>query len=314
MPYSLKTRRRRLLVINLACTFLLVVLLFALVFEWRPRARPVNTGKHHSYLSLIDLRPLESDEGAVKSIRETSSSQVAIAATDAEVNNLRCTMGSCFDVSRCLDDFKVYVYPSLPEQRASSIYRRLLRVVKNSPYHTTDPLQACLFVPSLDGLDRDKLSKEYVPGFAKKLAKLEHWNGGQNHLLFNFFSGSFPEYANSLDFNYGKAILAKASFSTDVYRFGFDVSLPLLPSSHKEKGKQRGILATNGNLFPIHRRHLLVFKGKRYLWGLGSETRNAIHHMHNGDDIIMLTTCKHTKFWSQHQDDRCNDDNSLYDK
>lgn len=48
--------------------------------------------------------------------------------------------------------------------------------------------------------------------------------------------------------------------------------------------------------------------------GVGSETRNAIYHLHNGRDIILLTTCKHGFNWQDVKDERCDADNAAYDK
>ncbi len=66
--------------------------------------------------------------------------------------------------------------------------------------------------------------------------------------------------------------------------------------------------------FPGKDRYLLVFKGKRYVHGIGSEARNSLFHLHNGKDVVMLTTCKHGKSWKQLQDDRCSEDNLEYEK
>lgn len=47
--------------------------------------------------------------------------------------------------------------------------------------------------------------------------------------------------------------------------------------------------------------------------GNGSETRNSLHHIHNGKDIIMATTCRHMNNWSLFADARCAADNDYYE-
>lgn len=234
-----------------------------------------------------------------------------------------CTMSTCFDLTKCMKSFKVYVYPSEEERKGkrggskggklSPIYKKIIKVLRESSYYTEDPDSACLLVLSLDTLDRDPLSTDYIRRLPEKLGALRTWNNGRNHLIFNMYSGSFPEYSDQLDFDHGEAIVAKASFALKHYRSGFDISLPLTHKLHSEKGRYPGGMATRGNLFPIRRRYLLVFKGKRYLWGLGSETRNALYHLDNGDDVIMLTTCKHGKFWDRYSDERCRKENLAYE-
>lgn len=44
------------------------------------------------------------------------------------------------------------------------------------------------------------------------------WNDGQNHVIFNLYSGTYPDYKEDLGFQTGKAILAKASTSVKQYR------------------------------------------------------------------------------------------------
>ena len=42
-----------------------------------------------------------------------------------------------------------------------------------------------------------------------RLDRLATWRGGQNHLVFNLYSGTWPDYAEDLSFDIGRAILAK---------------------------------------------------------------------------------------------------------
>ena len=83
-------------------------------------------------------------------------------------------------------------------------------------------------VLAIDSMDRDPLSKErFVKNFGGRLQNINGWNGGRNHIIFNLFSGTWPEYLEELGFDLGYAILAKASISKEKYRPGFDISLPL---------------------------------------------------------------------------------------
>lgn len=62
-----------------------------------------------------------------------------------------------------------------------------------------------------------------------------------------------------LGFDFGKAILVKASMSTEQFRPSFDISLPLFHPSHPEKGDELGTAFTNE--FPARKKHLVAFKG-----------------------------------------------------
>ncbi len=222
----------------------------------------------------------------------------------------KCRMDTCFDLSRCRNGFKIYVYPD--DNFLTPSYKKVLGALRDSQYYTEDPSEACLFVPSIDMLDRDKLSSDMVHDAQTKLDNLPYWNGGRNHLIINLYSGTWPEYNQDLACDVGQAMIAKASQASQSLRPGFDISWPLYPKTHPQRGGSRGELQTNN--FPIQRKYLLVFKGKRYLFGIGSDTRNALYHLHNGRDIILLTTCKHGKDWQRHKDARCDQDNAEYDK
>ncbi|XP_072266811.1 exostosin-1 [Pyxicephalus adspersus] len=225
----------------------------------------------------------------------------------------KCRMESCFDFSLCRrNGFKVYTYPQQKGDKISESYQNILSAIEGSRYYTSDPSQACLFVLSLDTLDRDQLSPQYVHNLRSKVQNLHLWNNGRNHLIFNLYSGTWPDYTEDVGFDIGQAMLAKASISTDNFRPNFDVSIPLFSKDHPRTGGERGFLRFN--TIPPIRKYMLVFKGKRYLTGIGSDTRNALYHVHNGEDVVLLTTCKHGKDWQKHKDSRCDKDNAEYEK
>lgn len=239
--------------------------------------------------------------------------KVGVRHERAAARTTTCTMETCFDRTKCLNDFKVYVYPIQAGEKISPLYGKILKVLRESRFYTDDPKKACLFIPSVDTLDRDNLSEDYVHELPSKVLSLPHWNGGTNHVIFNLFSGTWPDYSEDLRLDTGKAILAKASISTDFHRPRFDVSFPLFLKSHPQKGNAIDAPSSCA-VFPLNRKYKLGFKGKRYLSGIGSESRNSFYHIHNGKDIVLLTTCKHGKNWRKNMDERCEKDNEEYDK
>ena len=265
---------------------------------------------NHSQFLVSSLQGAQRTKAAVRS--------TVAAVIEDFVDNQQCTMGTCFDFSRCmgLQGFKVYVYPIQEDAQMSPLFEEILNIIRTSPYITSNPEEACLFIPSFDTLDRDKHSKDFMqtlPSFAS----LPYWNGGRNHLIFVQYSGTWPDYSEILDFPTGQAILARASMNIRVHRSGFDVSLPLMHKEHPGVGgKHSGLLsvASKPGFLPARRKYLMVFKGKRYLYGQGSRIRSSLYHIHNGRDIILLTTCKHNQDWVKYTDDRCDMDNVLYDR
>ncbi|XP_037100418.1 exostosin-1 isoform X3 [Syngnathus acus] len=202
--------------------------------------------------------------------------------------------------------------PQVHHQHSSPRERR-----SESRFHTEDPVKACLFVLAVDTLDRDRLSPQFVQNARTRIQSLPTWNDGRNHLIFNLYSGTWPDYTEDLGFEVGQAMLAKASANVANFRPNFDISIPLFSKDHPLKaGGTGGADGASARDSPTSssRRYLLVFKGKRYLTGIGSETRNALYHIHNGDDIVLLTTCKHGKDWEKHKDSRCDHDNQEYAK
>ena len=120
-------------------------------------------------------------------------------------------METCFDYSKCSGrPFKVYVYPEDDNVPPSNSYIKIINVIKDSRFYTSDPNLACAFVLSLDTLDRDSLSQDYVRNMQSRVENLPHWNNGLNHIVFNLYSGTWPDYTEDLGFDIGHAMLAKA--------------------------------------------------------------------------------------------------------
>lgn len=179
-----------------------------------------------------------------------------------------CRMETCFDFTKCYENFLVYIYPPEPlnslgaSPPISQNYQKILSAIQESRYYTPDPEKACLFVLGIDTLDRDQLSEDYVRNVPSRLQRLPYWNNGRNHLIFNLYSGTWPDYdEHSLGFDPGQAILAKASMSVQSMRHNFDVSIPLFHKHFPLRGGNTGFVVSNN--FPANKKYLLAFKGKR---------------------------------------------------
>ncbi|XP_050348603.1 exostosin-2 [Nymphalis io] len=147
-----------------------------------------------------------------------------------------CTYWSCFNVYKCgrggHDKITIYIYPlkdyRTDDEKTISQFSRefyeILNTIKNSKYYTPNPDDACLLVPSIDTLNQNSFSSKHV---AQALQSLEHWNNGENHLIFNMVAGVAPNYNTVINLNTSKAIIAGAGFDTWTFRYGFDISLPL---------------------------------------------------------------------------------------
>lgn len=220
--------------------------------------------------------------------------------TSQESLSSTCTMQSCFNFSACtnLDVFKIYIYDNVSLSNSNNdhslphsvLYTRLLASLRHSAHFTDDPRLACLFVVPYDTLSRDRLSVNYVQQLDVRLNALGFWHGGRNHIIFNLYSGSYPAYTDddlALEQS-SMAIVAKASFARPRYRRHFDVAFPLFHAEMLLTHAQHKSIKSSRYLGS--RKYLLTFKGKRYLHGIGSETRNAVHHLNNGRDILLLTT------------------------
>ena len=51
------------------------------------------------------------------------------------------------------------------------------------------------------------------------------------------------------------------------------------------------------------------FQGERYVRGIGSDTRDSLHHLHSRQKVVMVTTCKNLR---EMMDERYQKDNLYY--
>lgn len=194
------------------------------------------------------------------------SGQALVSSSSSSTRT--CRMETCFDFTKCYNGFFIYVYPPEPLNSLGAAppispnYQKIITAIQESRYYTPDPEKACLFVLGIDTLDRDSLSEDYVRNVPSRLARLPHWNNGRNHVIFNLYSGTWPDYIeHSLGFDTGEAILAKASMSIQHIRHGFDISIPLF---HKQFPLRAGSTGLAPSMhFPSNKKYLLAFKGKR---------------------------------------------------
>ncbi|KAH6926983.1 hypothetical protein HPB50_024358 [Hyalomma asiaticum] len=308
----MQAKKRYLLLLLAACASALLVLSYRhLVLGTHGRRERYGSGSLRAYADAGgDVEDLSVSRRRLREALRSGGGTPTESSATVPPDARRCRMHSCFDFSRCRGrEFKVYVYPADSDAPpASAVYQRILRVIRQSSYATTDASEACVFVPAVDTVDRDPLSPDYAR--TARLTDSPLWNGGQNHLIFNLFSGTWPDYSEELGLDIGLAMLAKSSIPESAFRPGFDIALPLFPKAHPERGGKPAIQGAG----PVDKGYLLVFKGKRYVYGIGSDTRNALHHLNNGRDVLLLTTCRHGKQWMERRDERCEADNRLYDR
>ncbi|CAG2103424.1 unnamed protein product [Medioppia subpectinata] len=281
---GMKARKRFLLIV----VAFFAILLFAwngVRRQWRQSANATTSGDH--YYSFDFEREYEESAHSMGS---------------------ECRMESCFDLNKCSENgLKVHIYPEFG-LKLNPIFAKIVEIIKSSKYYEKDAKKEterrdALLQTSIRGQkDRDPLSLDFqeklemspsTGSIALELKRKPVFYGPISQLLRN-------------------ALLIKASQSRASYRHGFDVAFPLFARNHVTRGPpfvaesrpSAATAATSGQ-------YLLVFKGKRYTYGIGSETRNSLHFLHNARDVIILTTCKHGK--KSVKDAECDRDDQRYD-
>lgn len=189
----------------------------------------------------------------------------------ARIRNSNCSFFDCFNVYRCghghhLKRVLIYVYPltEYSDEKKSTTFvtkefYKILKTIINSPYYTSNPKEACLFVPSIDLLNQNLIDKSLV---GKALASLDYWDNGQNHLVFNMIAGEAPDYSTVTDVQTSDAMIAGAGFNTQTYRYGFDFSIPFYSQMLENFERKTSIsakrnyflIASQLNMYDYHRR------------------------------------------------------------
>ncbi|KAF7287989.1 hypothetical protein GWI33_000049 [Rhynchophorus ferrugineus] len=163
--------------------------------------------------------------------------KLSLEQSGAAPRDTKCTHWDCFDIYRCgrtgHERIAVYVYPLrkyIDEngnplvQSISREFYVILRTIVNSKYYTTNPKEACIFIPSIDILNEERIWANFT---SRALSQLPFWSGGQNHLLFNLVAGRAPNYLPVVQLDVGNAMLAGADFDSHTFRYNYDIALPL---------------------------------------------------------------------------------------
>lgn len=209
-----------------------------------------------------------------------------------------CSMDTCFNFSRCasMKEFLIYAYG--PPYAPISYFNAL----NASPWVTTDPSQACVF------LVIEPEESSFLPLFRPHPCTLPFWNGGLNHIIVTL-ADKWSETAPP-PHTIGEASVLASCLQETTYRAGFDISIPLPGGTH---------LPHLQSLKPWRRRYFLTFKGTRYIGDKEGNFRSdpAFRRMHNGEDVIVAVTCNHKtnnriRKWHPEQGKGCDEDEVTY--
>lgn len=113
---------------------------------------------------------------------------------DEDNTGLHCRMDSkCFNFNQCPhgSNIRIYIYP-YDIEHTSVLFNKIVTFIRQSKYYEPDPNKACLFISNMDTLDRDRRSYNFNKYSTESMMKL--MNEGRNHLMFNLYSGSWPDY------------------------------------------------------------------------------------------------------------------------
>jgi len=216
--------------------------------------------------------------------------------TDCEPNERAwgCTLQSCFDFNRCPTDKSEFRF-SIDPIRASFLkafddseqYQEIKKALLGHPWYTSDASEACIFFPDIDSLcvisacggpKWDYKGDMGAWTVADQLAKLEHWNGGKNHLVIEIHD------SEELRYDIGMAMGVKSGFAAESYRVGFDISFPLYANVPVNDTALR-LTNRSGKFAYRSSKYLLTFKGG---FNRRHNIRRRLLKLHNPSRDIVL--------------------------
>lgn len=150
-------------VIYLLAFALFIILLYGVLFSVLYIFKFGNIQKHSDYI------PITLNNINVLPVQILSADSTAV-----DVTNSSCTYFGCFNVYRCGSQgnrLLVYVYPlkmyldTMDRPIMSKItkeFYQILNTIINSKFYTPNPYEACIFIPSIDTLNQNRLRLKEV--------------------------------------------------------------------------------------------------------------------------------------------------------
>lgn len=183
---------------------------------------------------------------------------------------VKCTLESCFDYSRCpySAEFTIYVYePTKYLAKPSKITNSAYQILKDSSYYTSDATKACVYIVLLRKWRSSKIKLQ------QGITSLPYWNNGHNHLIIRLKT---DDDHTDIDLDTGIAMVAQASFAHTHFRPDFDLIVPPLVGNYTKLE-----LWTHApHQLPAFRRYFLSFEG---------HTANEQHVALNNKDLLLLS-------------------------
>jgi len=291
-------------------------------------APSVTVCSDHINKAIVDAfadRPAEANEGIIT----VSSNSWFYSYPDGRpsVTSVNFTQWrpENFNLSRCCGGFKVYLYPveihsdqwklgmDVKIDPGWLFYSGPLKIwaAKNRHKTTTNPEEACVLIPS--ATPSHSLKKCSLPHcdrwpVGQWLRRLEHWDNGRNHIIFDQEDmrdiedsgrrvgpdGELQEnrLAKYATFDVGKAMAIHNSAASRGVRQGFDIPyLRIWDDSDMYAGREARSR--------VNRSKLACLNGLYFDTMALAKQRKAVHDLHDGKDIFVETGNHNSGDWKE---------------